>query len=64
LDQRIIEGQNVHGDTDSESDVEFNAARDEDASTLHYKDLTFGKEVSRSANLKWLSFTSSWFKRM
>lgn len=46
MDQRIIEGSNMHDDPDYDTDDdEFNAAREEDASTLHYKDLTFGKEV-------------------
>lgn len=54
MDQRIIEGQNVRGDEDTDSsDAEFNAAVEEDASTLHYKDLTFGKEVCTPLPRAW-----------
>lgn len=44
MEQRIIEESNSHSISD-ESDGELGPRDDEDASTLHYKDLTLGREV-------------------
>ena len=45
-EQRIIEGSNIQGQGDGDdSDGDFGLNTDEDASTLHYKDLTLGQEV-------------------